>query len=105
MAEPFDFYSDAFTITTTPWGANLSFQLRDAHPVPPSDGAPVERPTPLGTIRMSNEHLKVMVFMLMRQIKRQENMTGVQFGIPIDVLNQLGIPREDWDALWTLEGD
>lgn len=100
MTEPFDLYSDAFTITISPWGANLSFQLHEAHPAP----ATVNQPTRLGTIRMSNEHMKAMVFMLRRQILQHEAGNGVQCDVPTGVLSQLGIPREDWDAFWAQIG-
>ena len=54
MSDPFDIYSDVFAISITPWGANLSFQLREAHPTTVSP----KQPKQLGTVRMSNEHLK-----------------------------------------------
>ena len=100
MTESFDIYSDAFTVTTTPWGANLSFQLHEAHPVP-------SRVTPaqtLGTIRMSNEHLKVMAFIIIRQVRLHEERERVQFEVSTAVLSQMGIAREDWDALWGPRG-
>ena len=100
MTEPFDIYSDAFTITVTAWGANLSFQLNEAHPAP----AAVSQPTRLGTVRMSNEHLKTMVMMIRTQVRRHEEATGVNVDVPTQVLAQLGIAREDWDAFWALGG-
>ena len=105
MAESFDVYSDTFTVTTTPWGASLSFQLRPPHPIPQSDQEPFEQSTQLGTVRMSNEHLKVMVYMIARQVRRQEIDTGVQFEIPQSVLEQLGIQSVDWNTFWTSTGD
>ena len=96
MTEPFDLYADAFTVTVTPWGANLSFQLREAHPSPTS----IQQPTHLGTIRMSNEHLKTVIFILRRQIRLHEETNGTSCDVPTQVLSQLGIAREDWDALW-----
>ena len=100
MTEPFDIYTDAFTVSITPWGSNISFSLREAHPTP----AAIREPTLLGTIRMSNEHLKTMVFMLRRQMMQQEQGSGTQCEVPMQVLNQLGIPREDWDAHWAQRG-
>ena len=32
MTEPFDVYTDAFIVTVTPWGANVSISLREPHP-------------------------------------------------------------------------
>ena len=97
MPDPFDLYADAFTVTVTPWGANLSFQLREAHPSPTS----IQQPAHLGTIRMSNEHLKTMIFVLRRQVMLHQEGNGISHEVPTQVLSQLGIAREDWDAFWT----
>ena len=109
MAEPFDVYSDAFALSTTPWGTSLVFGLSPA--VLPS--APAEEstqlgtvpmsiePMQLGTVRMSNEHLKVVVFALWRNVLLHEENMGVQLGVPVQVLDQLGIPKDGWDSLWT----
>ena len=64
MAEPFDVYSDGFTISTNPWGTNLVFGLLPAQPSLGSD----EEGTHLGTVRMSNEYLKVVAFALWRNV-------------------------------------
>ncbi|GAI46098.1 unnamed protein product [marine sediment metagenome] len=34
QTEAFDEFTDAFTITLTPFGANISFAVREAHPSP-----------------------------------------------------------------------
>ena len=94
--EPFDIYVDQFTISLTPFGANLSFGVREAHP--PSSRAPQVQN--LCTIRMSVEHLKTMVMILRRQICKVENETGVKAEVPANILNQLGIPLEDWNSFW-----
>lgn len=94
--EPFDIYTDAFTISVTAFGANLSFELREPHPSP---GRP-SPPTRLGTLRMSIEHLKTMVMIIRRQIKQAEDELDVKADVSRRVLNQLGIPLEDWEAFW-----
>ena len=96
MTEPFDVYTDAFIVTVTPWGANVSISLREPHPAPVS----AESPDRLGTIRMSNEHLKVLVFMCKRQILDYESNMQIQVAVPTAILSQLGIAMEDWDAFW-----
>ena len=96
MGEPFDIYSDAFMFTITPWGANMSFQLREAHPAPTSPSQSKQ----LGTVRMSNEHLKTMIFMLRQRLLEHERGSSTQIEVPTDVLSQLGIAREDWDSFW-----
>lgn len=94
--ETFDEYVDQFTITLTPFGANLSFAVSEAHP---SVGrAPQSRH--LGTIRMSVEHLKTMVMMIRRQILTVEEQTRVKADVPRDILNQMQIAPEDWDNFW-----
>ena len=74
----------------------MSFQLREAHP----EATSIKQPERLGTVRMSNEHLKAMVFILRRQILQFEQSQGVQCDVPTQVLSQMQIAREDWDAFW-----
>ncbi|MBI2171763.1 MAG: hypothetical protein HYU30_07060 [Chloroflexi bacterium] len=92
-----DLYADQFMVTITPFGANLSFAVREAHPGGVGR-APQARH--LGTIRVSQEHLKVMVAILLRQIKQYERQAGVSAPVSLEVLNQLGISPEDWEQLW-----
>lgn len=96
MPEAFDIYADSFMITVTPWGANLTFALHDAHPSGPGPQAPI----PKGTVRMSSEHLKTVAFMITRQIKEYERTEGIVHPVSRRVLNQLSIPQEDWDSFW-----
>ena len=98
--EPFDLYSDAFTITITPFGANLTFAVREPHPAVGRQ----QQTTNLGTVRMSNEHLKTMVMIIRRQVIQVEEKTGVKAEVPRDVLNQMGIGPDDWDLLWRSSG-
>ncbi len=97
--EPFDVYADGFTVTITPFGANLSFSLREAHP---SANKPPELKH-LGTIRMSVEHLKTVVWMTRHQIRQVEGQLGVKADVPKAILNQLNIPPEDWEGFWKPE--
>ncbi len=96
QAGKFDLFADQFTITITPFGANLTFSVREPHP---AAGRTPSSQT-LGTLRMSVEHLKTMVMVIKRQISLVENQTGVKVEVPRDVLRQLQIPPEDWDAFW-----
>jgi hypothetical protein len=99
MSEPFDIYSDSLIVSMNAWGAAVSFQLNEAHPAPPNPGQPVR----LGTVRMSNEHLKIMAFILRRHIMLQEGGTGVKYNVPTAVLSQIGVALEDWDSFWSQE--
>lgn len=94
--EPFDEYVDQFTISVTPFGANLSFAVREPHP---SAGRPPQAQH-LGTVRMSVEHLKTMVMIIRRQILMVEHETGIKADVARDILRQLQIPVEDWEAFW-----
>lgn len=94
--QPFDVYVDQFTITLTPFGANLSLSVREPHP--PPGRAPQAQP--VGTVRMSVEHLKAMVMILRNHILQVEKQTGVKAEVPRNVLNQFGIAPEDWDRFW-----
>ena len=96
QCKPFDEYCDQFTVSITPFGANLSFAVREAHPS--AGRAPQARH--LGTVRMSIEHLKTMVMILRRQIINVESETGVKTEVPRAILNQLGIAPDDWDSFW-----
>ena len=94
--EVFDEFADAFTVTITPFGANLSFAVRPAHPAPTQ----VQQPLHLGTIRMSVEHLKTMVMVIRNQMLTMEQGSGIHAEVPLNILNQLNIAPEDWDAFW-----
>ena len=94
--ETFDVYSDAFTVTITPFGANLSIALREAHPSP--SRAPQSQH--LGTLRMSVEHLKTLIWICRNQIRQVEGQLGVKAEVPRSILNQLSIPPDDWDDFW-----
>lgn len=100
MSDSFDVYTDAFTVTVTPFGVNLSFGIKEPHPVPTS----IQQPVNLGVVRMSNEHLKTMVFILWKQMIAYEEGSQVHCDVPTQVLGQLGLAREDWDAFWRPRG-
>ena len=96
MVDAIDVYSDQFMVTTTPFGANLSFAVNTPHPEQ-SKPVPPER---IATIRMSNEHLKVMAMIIVRQIKKMESDTGVKIQVDKRVLNGIGISPDDWEDFW-----
>jgi hypothetical protein len=99
MAEPVDIYSDSFQVNTGPYGCTLNFLLSPSTPPAPGKTPQSEN---LATIRMSLEHLKLMTFVLRRQIMHHERQTGVNIQVPIKVLDSLGISTDDWDSLWKL---
>lgn len=97
MSEKFDVYADQFQINTSAFGSTLNFLVSPS--TPPSPGTPPQAEL-LGTIRTSLEHLKVITFMLRRQILNHEEQTSTTISIPFQVLNGLKISPEDWDAFW-----
>lgn len=97
MPDPSDHYADQFQISVGPYGCTLSFLL--SKPTPPTPGTPVQADR-LSTVRMSLEHLKVMTFLVRRQLVQYERDTGIDVQLPGDLLNSLRIGREDWDEFW-----
>lgn len=97
MPEPVDVYADQFQINTGAYGCTLNFLA--SNPIPPAPGSAPQADR-LATVRMSLEHLKIMTFILHRQLLQYETQTGVTIPIPVTVLNSLGIGPEDWQAFW-----
>lgn len=97
MSESIDVYIDQFQINTGPFGCTLNFSV--TAPTPPAPGA-VPQSEHLATVRTSLEHLKVMAFIMRRQVLQHESKAGVRIEVPIEVLNAIGIGSEDWDSFW-----
>ena len=94
MPDAVDVYSDQVGIHLGPFGCALNFSV--SAPMPPAGGGAVPGQL-VATVRMSLEHLKLMTFMLRRQLFQFEQSSGIQVQVPQEVLNQLRIGREDWD--------
>ena len=92
-----DAYADQFALHIGPFGCSINYSASPATPPPPGGAA---QGTMVGTIRMSLEHLKVMTYMMRRQVLEFERSTGVNIPVPREVLNQLRIGPEDWDECW-----
>lgn len=95
MADPVDLYSDQFQVNIGPYGCTLNFSV--SSPMPPAPGS-IPGSERLASVRMSLEHLKVMAFILHRQVKQYEQQTGVRIQVPVEVLNSLRIGPEDWES-------
>ncbi len=98
MPDPVDVYSDQLGINVGPFGCTINFSV--SSPMPPPGGTPMPGQI-VATVRMSLEHTKLMAFMLHRQLLQYERQQGVNVPVPQDVLNQLRVGREDWDAFWS----
>lgn len=101
MPDPVDVYADQFQINAGPYGCILNFLVTQRDPV--AVGA-VPQPERVATIRMSLEHLKVMTFLLRRQVVTYERNAAIRISIPQVVLNGLQVGREDWNECWKEEG-
>jgi len=93
---PVDVYADQIALNLGPFGCTLNFGA--SLPIPPAGGGAAGNP--VATVRMSLEHLKVVAFLFRRQLIQYEREQGVRVQIPMDVLNQLRIGREDWQECW-----
>ena len=97
MDEVPDVYADQLQLNTSAFGAILNFMATKS--TPPTPGSPPET-NKVATIRTSLEHLKVLTYIIRRQIVNQERNTGITYELPRDVLNALKISPEDWDSFW-----
>lgn len=94
--EVFEAYSDTFEAVGNPYGMVINFNLSSPHMAGPYAG----QPATVARIRLSWEMAKVLTFILLRYIKKAEADRGVSYPIPVEILNQLRIAKEDWDGLW-----
>jgi hypothetical protein len=97
MPEATDVYCDQFQMNIGPFGSTLNFSL--SSPTPPAPGSPPQAER-LATVRMSLEHMKVITFILRRQILEYERNSGVGVSLPSQLLNSLRISPEDWESFW-----
>jgi len=86
-----DIYSDQFRINTSTYGASLVFAKTQ-----PDTPAGQPRSKDQVIVRMSLEHLKVMVMVLKKNLKGYEQRTGITIELPFDMLNSMGLSKEDW---------
>lgn len=91
-----EFYSDGFEVISGPYGIVLKFgkAVPDVHAETPREQ--------VANIRMSWEHAKTMAYKMVEHVKKIENQTGVSYPIPQKILNDLSIPKEDWDSFWKI---
>ncbi len=88
-----EFYADALQITTTPFGVNMTFSLREPHPVP----GPQAQAKEVVRVRTSLEHAKVLTMLLRQQLRGFEGEAGIKIALPPEIYTQLGIAEEDWE--------
>ena len=92
--DPFDVYVDRFEVTITSMGASLQFSLTG---VGTANQGSFEH---IGTIRMSNELLKLLAYYIRGYIIYNEQQLGVEWPVPGELLALSNIPQQAWDAFW-----
>ena len=97
MADVLDFYADSFQVLTSAYGCTLNL-LRSASTAPRPGTMQVGEC--LATARMSLEHMKVLIFVLYRQLRQHETESSVTIQVPAGLLNNLQIGMEDWEKFW-----
>jgi hypothetical protein len=98
MSEPFDVYIDSCQITSTPLSGLINLHISTPEPSP-GVGVPAQTQR-IGTVRMSVETMKVLAFILHRQIKQHETSTGMNIAIPKQTLEALQISSDEWQIFW-----
>lgn len=101
QSEPFDIYSDYVTYWMNHWGIAISFHLQPAirSTIPAEDDLQDQRQL-VGTVRMSNEHIKTLLFNMARTIMAEEERTGATYDPTDEIFRQLAISPEQWTNFW-----
>ena len=94
--DAFDVYANTFGVTVTPMGGSLWFSLNKTETEPMNPGVNQY----LGTVRMSNELLKLLTYFLHSYIIHQEYQLQVEWPVPNDMLERSNISPTQWAAFW-----
>ena len=82
-------WSDLFGAQVNPWGAAVTFGLRSVR---------LGEPNKMTLrMRMSLQQAKALGVLLLRDIRAFEQRTQTEIGLPANILEELGIPKEDWE--------
>lgn len=86
-----DVYCDGVQVSLSPFDVVLNMTLR-----PPVPGTS-QTARPVGYVRMSLEHAKVMAIILRKLLKQHEEAQGHEIVLHPQVYQQMGLSRqEDW---------
>ena len=97
--EPFDIYSDYTTFWMNHWGMAVSFFLQPGvRSTPTEDAAQIGKL--LGTVRLSNEHMKSVLFSMARTIVSEEDRTGANYDLTDELCRQMGVSTDQWTSFW-----
>lgn len=86
---PEEHFSDVFWSHVNPWSCAITFGLRMTRPE--------EKDRPTVRIRMPLQQGKALAVILLRNIRQYEQQSGADIDLPLQVLQALNIPREDWE--------
>ena len=100
MSEPFDVYTDYVSYWTTHWGATLSFYLQTPPGQADLDEDSGRQKHLLGNVRLSNEHLKMLLFVMARTLALEERRTSTNYDATDEILASANITREEWVHFW-----
>src|SRR5262245_46449779 len=90
------FYSDHFSMALGPFGCALTFGLTS----PAALAGEAPQVTPVATVRMSLEHLKVIAFLIQVQVSRYQAEFGSRIELPDKAIESLGATRDKWATFW-----
>ena len=96
MSEPFDVYSDGFSLGTNGHQVHLSFALSmpaDRENQDPSTSRPV------GTVRMDMRQLRAITFLSWRLIRQMEQEGRTER--LADPPNMPDVSEEEWQSFWS----
>jgi len=95
FSEVVEAYSNVATVSMNPWDASITFGLLAVQP-----GDPHKMQT---RVRMPLTLAKVLAVILLRNARALENRTKVDIDLPDEMLQELGIAKEDWDRFKGLD--
>jgi len=87
-----DIYVDRVRTTLSTFGAALSFGISEPHP----ENREESKIDELVTVRMSLQHLKIMLILMKKQLKEFEKANEFEVTLPKSVMDKLGLEEEQW---------
>ena len=86
-------YADAFNMTMNPWGVRINFGLMGKEGGPPG--------IVHTEVAMSFEHMKVMAYLMCRQVRSFEHDSGAVINVASAALEQgIKCTQDEWSMFW-----
>jgi DNA-binding transcriptional regulator/RsmH inhibitor MraZ len=83
-----EYYGDVLYLRNSAWGFTVTFAVSS-----PKEGFEEHD---VCTVRLSHETAKTLSMMIRKQLKQYEMDMKVVITIPQDVMNKLGLTKQDW---------